>query len=110
MIQVQNLYKEFELSKAQRKELATTDRKSIAVQDISFECVPGRIFSLLGPNGAGKTTTMRMLSTIYKPTSGSILIGGVDAVANPEEARKKIAQHDSLVFRISLRNGTSSVA
>ncbi len=90
MIKVQNLRKEFHLSKKQQKELATTDKIAVAVSDISFECQPGRIFSLLGPNGAGKTTTMRMLSTIFTPTSGQIEIAGVDALANPAEARKKI--------------------
>ena len=50
----------------------------------------GKSVSLLGPNGAGKTTTLRMLSTIFKPTSGSINIAGIDAIANPQEARKKI--------------------
>jgi len=63
---------------------------AIAVDDVSFQCQPGRVFSLLGPNGAGKTTTLRMLSTIFKPTSGSIKIAGVDALANPQEARKKM--------------------
>ena len=48
------------------------------------------MFSLLGPNGAGKTTTLRMISTIFKPTSGSIKIAGIDAIAQPQEARKKI--------------------
>lgn len=90
MIHVENLRKEFELSKQQKKELNTKDNIAIAVDGISFECKPGKIFSLLGPNGAGKTTTMRMLSTLYKPTSGSIQISGIDAVKNPQEARKKI--------------------
>lgn len=90
MIEISHLTKEFELTKKQRKELATTDKIAVAVKDISFTCQPGRVFSLLGPNGAGKTTTMRMLSTIYKPTSGTIKIAGIDAVANPQEARKKI--------------------
>lgn len=90
MIEVQNLSKTFELSRQQRKELNTDARTAVAVDDISFRCEPGRIFSLLGPNGAGKTTTMRMLSTIYKPTSGEIIMGGIDAVKNPQEARRKI--------------------
>jgi sodium transport system ATP-binding protein len=90
MIKVENLRKEFQLGKIQRKELATTDKIAVAVDDISFECQPGRIFSLLGPNGAGKTTTMRMLSTIFKPTSGKIEIAGIDAVKNAREARRKI--------------------
>jgi sodium transport system ATP-binding protein len=90
MIEITNLRKEFILSRQQQKELNTTDSKSIAVNDISFICKPGKVFSLLGPNGAGKTTTLRMLSTIFKPTSGSIRIAGIDAVENPQEARKKI--------------------
>ncbi|MCT4561662.1 MAG: ATP-binding cassette domain-containing protein [Crocinitomicaceae bacterium] len=90
MIKVENLRKEFHLSKSQMRELDTKNKVAVAVEDVSFTCTPGRIFSLLGPNGAGKTTTMRMLSTIYKPTSGSIEIGGVDAINNPREARRKI--------------------
>jgi len=90
MIDIQNLKKEFILSKQQRKELNTTNSKSVAVDGISFNCQPGRVFSLLGPNGAGKTTTLRMISTIFKPTSGNITIAGIDAIANPKEARKKI--------------------
>jgi len=90
MIKVENLRKEFTLTKQQQKEFATTTKKALAVNDISFECQPGKVFSLLGPNGAGKTTTLRMLSTIFKPTQGTIEIAGIDAVKNPQEARKKI--------------------
>ena len=90
MIEVVDLRKEFTLSKQQKKELNTKDDKAIAVDGISFKCEPGRVFSLLGPNGAGKTTTLRMLSTIFKPTSGSVTIAGIDAIKHPEEARKKI--------------------
>ena len=90
MIKVENLTKEFNLNKQQQKELNTTDKKAIAVENISFECKPGRVFSLLGPNGAGKTTTLRMLSTIYQPTSGSIEIGGIDAIKEPQKAKSKI--------------------
>jgi sodium transport system ATP-binding protein len=90
MIEVKNLSKTFELSRQQRKELNTDARTAVAVDDINFRCEPGRIFSLLGPNGAGKTTTMRMLSTIYKPTSGEIIMGGINAVTNPQDARRKI--------------------
>lgn len=90
MIDVSHLKKEFTLSKQQQKEFSTNQKTTLAVDDVSFRCEPGRVFSLLGPNGAGKTTTMRMLSTIFKPTSGSIMIGGIDAVKNPHEARKKI--------------------
>lgn len=90
MIKVSHLRKEFELSRQQKKELQTTADKALAVDDLSFECQPGKVFSLLGPNGAGKTTTLRMLSTILTPTSGEIEIAGIDAIKYPQEARSKI--------------------
>jgi len=90
MIIVESLRKEFELSKKQQKENDTTESKAVAVDNVSFTCQPGRVFSLLGPNGAGKTTTLRMLATIFKPTSGSIEIGGVDVLKQPEKARAKM--------------------
>ncbi len=90
MIKVENVSKVFTLTKKQQKELATSEKEMTAVSGISFECQPGKIYSLLGPNGAGKTTTLRMISTIFQPTTGSIVIGGVDAVKNPQEARRKI--------------------
>ena len=90
MIEVSNLYKEFPLTKKQQKEFNTDIKIAKAVENVSFTCKPGEIFSLLGPNGAGKTTTLRMLSTIYTPTSGKIEIGGIDAIKYPQEVRKKI--------------------
>ncbi len=61
-----------------------------AVDGVSFEARPGEVFGLLGPNGAGKTTALRMLSTILRPTSGVIEVDGVDAVARPDEVRRRI--------------------
>tara|TARA_B100001287_G_C22589978_1_gene485110 strand:- start:247 stop:1005 length:759 start_codon:yes stop_codon:yes gene_type:complete len=90
MIKVEHLHKKFLLNKKQKKELNTNDKYASAVNDLNFECRPGEIFSLLGPNGAGKTTTLRMLSTIIKPTEGSIEIGGINAIKEPKEARRKI--------------------
>jgi sodium transport system ATP-binding protein len=90
MISVQNLNKTFTLTKQQRKELNTDQKTATAVHDLSFSCQPGRVFSLLGPNGAGKTTTLRMIATLITPTSGQIQINGLDALSNPQEARKHI--------------------
>jgi sodium transport system ATP-binding protein len=90
MIKVENLVKEFKLSRKQRKENGTNEKVATAVDGVSFECQTGRIFSLLGPNGAGKTTALRMISTIVKPTSGSIIVDGVNVVDEPEKARAKI--------------------
>jgi len=60
-----------------------------AVDDVSFDVAAGEIFAFLGPNGAGKTTTIKMLTTLLKPTSGSIEIDGLDAARQSNEARKR---------------------
>jgi ABC-2 type transport system ATP-binding protein len=59
-----------------------------AVDDLDLEVREGEIFGLLGPNGAGKTTTIGMLTTRVVPTSGRALVGGVDVVAHPSEAKR----------------------
>ena len=58
-----------------------------AVDHISFEVPAGKIFGFLGPNGAGKTTTIKMLTTILRPTSGSILLDGHDPVYEQHQVR-----------------------
>lgn len=90
MIKVSNIRKEFDLTKKQQKENNTKDKVALAVEDVSFECKPGRIFSLLGPNGAGKTTTLRMLAGILKPTQGEIIINNYDIQKEPNKAKKDI--------------------
>ena len=60
-----------------------------AVQNISFEVARGEIFAFLGPNGAGKTTTIKMLTTLLKPTSGSLEIDGLDPATHQNEVRKR---------------------
>lgn len=90
MITVTNLVKEYELSRRQRKEWNTNQKTVRAVNNISFTCQPGRVFSLLGPNGAGKTTTLRMISTILKPTAGSITVNGFDVMEQGQDVRRNI--------------------
>ena len=90
MIKVEQLSKTFKLSRQQRKEMNTKSTTIKAVDNISLECQPGRIYSLLGPNGAGKTTTLRMLATILKPTSGSIQINGFDVEIDDKKVRQNI--------------------
>jgi len=59
-----------------------------AVDDVSFEVPKGITFAFLGPNGAGKTTTIKMLTTLLRPTSGTISIGGLDPVKYPHQVRQ----------------------
>jgi ABC-2 type transport system ATP-binding protein len=56
---------------------------------ISLAIEQGEVFGLLGPNGSGKTTLVNQIIGLKAPTSGSIIIDGVDVVANPDYARKK---------------------
>src|SRR6516225_7591083 len=60
-----------------------------AVRDLSFDIGQGEIFAFLGPNGAGKTTTIKMLTTLLRPTSGRVLIDGLDPVTKQNEVRKR---------------------
>jgi len=60
----------------------------IAVNDISFNVKAGEMFALLGPNGAGKSTTIKMLTTLLKPTSGSLTLNGFDVVKQQDQTRK----------------------
>ncbi len=59
-----------------------------AVDGISFDVNEGEIFAFLGPNGAGKSTTIKILTTLLKPTSGKIILNGIDPVENRNDARK----------------------
>ena len=61
-----------------------------AVDGIDLVVEPGEIFGLLGPNGAGKTTTMKMLATLLIPTSGTIRVLGIDALARPRDVRARL--------------------
>jgi ABC-2 type transport system ATP-binding protein len=60
-----------------------------AVDDISFDVAPGEIFAFLGPNGAGKTTTIKMLTTLLRPTSGSVQLDGLDPATHQNAVRQR---------------------
>jgi ABC-2 type transport system ATP-binding protein len=74
MIHVENLVKTFGEVKA--------------VDGVSFDVATGEIFAFLGPNGAGKTTTIQMLTTLQRPTSGTMKLDGLDPVTQQLEARR----------------------
>ena len=92
MISIQNLSKVFSLSRKQIKEMGSDFRGNTvsAVDNINFDCQNGRIFGLIGPNGAGKTTTLRMIATMLKPSSGTILVNNYDVSKDAINVRKSL--------------------
>lgn len=73
IIEVKNLTKKF--------------KDFTAVDSVSFAVAQGEIFAFLGPNGAGKSTTIKILTTLLKPTSGSIELNGNNPVTKSDAVR-----------------------
>lgn len=65
-----------------------------AVNNVSFSVEPNSIFSIIGPNGSGKTTIFNLISGIYRPTGGQILLDGKNIVGKTPDriARLGIAR------------------
>ena len=70
-----------------------------AVDGVSLEVRPGEAYGLVGPDGAGKTTTLRLLVGALRQDEGTVMVGGIDMTARPDEARSNmgyLAQRFSL--------------
>jgi ABC-2 type transport system ATP-binding protein len=76
VIEIQELYKYY------------GDQRAVGPLTTSIE--RGEIIGLLGLNGAGKTTTLRVLACDLLPTSGSVRVGGIDVVENPDQVKQKV--------------------
>src|SRR5437867_1507046 len=61
-----------------------------AVAGVSFRVAAGEIVGFLGPNGAGKTTTLRILASIFPPTSGEVRVAGHDVMREPLACRRAV--------------------
>ncbi len=75
-----------------------------ALNGISFDVYPHEIFGFLGPNGSGKTTTIKCITTLTKPSEGSIEIFGVNALSHADQVRQSIGyvpQSLSLISELS---------
>ncbi len=59
-----------------------------AVDNVTLKIEKGEFFGFLGPNGAGKTTTIKMMTGLYRPTSGSSVINGFDIQQAPLRAKR----------------------
>jgi len=77
----------------------------LAVDRLELELPAGQFFGLLGPNGSGKTTTIHMLSTLVRPSAGSVQVAGRDVIRDPVAVRASIG----LVFQESALDRTLSV-
>lgn len=80
MLEIKDLLKVYGSGKDQK----------VAVDHINLTVKRGAFFGLLGPNGAGKSTTIHCITGIAQPTSGQILIDGVDVVKEYKLARTKV--------------------
>ena len=101
IIKVDNLIKEFKVTKKEKglsgafKNLFKNEKKIVrAVDNISFDIKKGETVGYIGPNGAGKSTTIKMMSGILQPTSGNVMIDGLD----PHKDRKKVVMNLGVVF------------
>ena len=86
MIEVKNLSKKFTKNINKRDKITF-----FADDDLTFTAKPGEVLGILGPNGAGKTTLLRMIAGIMQPTSGEVLINGLNYKENEIEIKKQIA-------------------
>lgn len=85
-LQVSNLSKDFVLRSGLRRNVLH------AVQDVSFELVPGRTVALVGQSGSGKSTVARIIAQLERPTSGQVLLDGrpVDHRRGLREYREQV--------------------
>jgi len=81
-------------------------REDWALRDINLTIAPGEKLALVGPNGAGKTTLIKLLTRLYDPTEGQILLDGVDLRDyDPDELRARIGVifQDFVRYQLSAR-------
>lgn len=100
-IEVNNLRKEFKAYSSRTglkgafRDLLTRNYKIVpAVNDINFSVKQGEMVGYIGENGAGKSTTIKMLTGILTPTSGKIVVNGM----NPHKEREKFVRTIGVVF------------
>ena len=92
MIQVEGISKVFKKAETKKQKIYRTAPKTTfaAVDNVSFTCQPGRIYTLLGPNGAGKTTALRIIASMLQPTTGTVKICDIDVTKDARAARAKL--------------------
>lgn len=89
MIEIQHLYKTFE----------TKDGSVEALKDINISVEDGDIYGIIGMSGAGKSTLVRCINMIERPTSGKVLIDGVDMGTLSEAELRQIRRKVTMIFQ-----------
>ncbi|NUF34945.1 ABC transporter ATP-binding protein [Acinetobacter oleivorans] len=84
VVQVKNLFMTF---KAESKKLADIS----AIVDLNMQINKGELTALVGPDGSGKTTLLRLIAGLYKATSGSLNVLGIDVSKNPQAVQDRIS-------------------
>ncbi|MCZ6675312.1 MAG: ATP-binding cassette domain-containing protein [Verrucomicrobia bacterium] len=92
MIEVEGISKVFKKAETSKQKIYRTAPKTTfkAVDNVTFTCQLGRIYTLLGPNGAGKTTVLRIIASMLKPSGGTVRVAGIDITKDPRAARAKL--------------------
>jgi ABC-2 type transport system ATP-binding protein len=81
-----------------------------AVKQVDLEVRTGEAFVLFGPNGSGKTTMLKAVCGLHSPSSGRVLVDGIDMAADPKEAKKRIAYLPQRVVVPGLLTGREVLA
>ncbi len=110
MISVRNLWKVYgpkpervvgsELADLPRKLLEARTGNVVAMREIDLEVAPGEVFVVMGLSGSGKSTLVRCLTRLIEPTSGTVVIDGVDVTAADRDQLLEVRRHKvSMVFQ-----------
>ena len=65
-------------------------KKTVALDQISFEVATGTLFGLIGPDGAGKTSLFRILTSLLLPDDGSVIVDGLNVQTEYKTLRQRI--------------------
>lgn len=109
MLTVERLTKTFEPPTGLGRAVIRTasDRPVAALKGIDFSVVGGEIFGLVGPNGAGKSTLIKICATLVTPTTGRVVVDGVDTSTDPARVRRSLglllADERALYWRLTGR-------
>jgi len=96
LVQVRNLRKHFPVKKGVFRRTVAQVK---AVDDVSFDVMPGETLGLVGESGCGKTTAGRSILRLIQPTAGEVLFEGEDVLAADREKLRKMRRHMQIIFQ-----------